>query len=327
MKKKILLILGVLFILVKGFSQNKEDDIPQSAIISTADKLAIVRHLNFEFTHLLPYNFTSEQGSNYLPKSRVNSFFQARLSANFNFIKRKTWLFGATLAYRYNDVVTKMTDPFSGNDTTLDDEFHYFFSSVNFSFFNTLFRKRTIYTSSFMIDGSGQHIERIRGIVSGVIVLIANQRTKLIVGALINIDPSVQIPIIPIFTYEHKFNNGLIADITLPKGMYLKKYIHTNGRLSFGAEMDRISFYLYNIDGTPQKYEYRQLDVNSGLIYEHAVGNFLITTKTGVKLTPSGRLFRKEDSFAEPVYQTKPDPTFYFNLGISLNPFVLINKN
>jgi hypothetical protein len=97
--------------------------------------------------------------------------------------------------------------------------------------------------------------------------------------------------------------------------------------LSLGIELNRSSIYLYNLDGTSQRYEYRQLDINSGLIYEHALGNFVITGKTGMKYTPAGRLFRKEDSFNDPVFETKPDPAFYFNLGISFNPFTFLKNN
>ena len=335
MINRVVLILGFLFFSVECFSQNRDAmgnvtkdsvDIPKRAIAYAADKIAIVRPLNIEFTHSAPYNFTSKKGSNSLPESKVNSFTQAKISANFNFIKRKTWLLGATVGYRFTNGEANMTDPFSGDMKTVNDEFNYLFSSVNFSYFSTLFKKRIIYSSSLMVDGSDKYFERIKGILSGVMVLKANQRTKMTVGLVANIDPSAQVPIIPIFTYEHKFNNGLIADITLPKSLYLRKYILTNGRLSLGTELDRTSFYLYNIDGTTQRYEYRQLDINSGLIYEHAIGDFVVTAKTGVKLTPSGRLFRKEDSFKDAVYETKPDPTFYFNIGVSFNPFMLIEK-
>ena len=33
-----------------------------------------------------------------------------------------------------------------------------------------------------------------------------------------------------------------------------------------------------------------------------------------------------EDSFKDAVYEIKPDPTFYFNLGVSFNPFTLLGK-
>ncbi|MEL1242096.1 hypothetical protein [Flavobacterium flavipallidum] len=335
MIQKVVLLLGVLLFSVEGFSQktdtisksNKDSlNIPKRTIVYAADKLAIVRPLNIEFTHSAPYNFTSERGNTSLPESRVESFSQAKISANFNFIKRKTWLLGATLNYRYTSVEANMVDPFTENATTLDDDFHYLSSSLNFSYFSTLFKKRTIYSSSIIVDGSDQHFERVKGLLTGVIVLKANQKTKMTVGLLVNIDPSAQTPVVPIFTYEFKFNNGLIADITLPKSIYLRKNVFNAGRVSLGTELDRTSFYLYNIDGTSQRFEYRQLDINSGLIYEHAIGDFVFTGKTGMKLTPSGRLFRKEDSFKEAVYEINPNTTFYFNLGVSFNPFTVLGK-
>lgn len=185
-----------------------------------------------------------------------------------------------------------------------------------------------VYSSSVMVDGSEKHFERVKGIFTGTMVLKANQRTKMTAGFLISIDPSAPTPFVPTFSYEHKFNNGLIADVVLPRSVYLRKFVFNhNGRISFGSELDRTAFYLYKLDGTNQKYEYGQMDINSGLAYEHAIGkHFMLTAKSGIKYTPSGRIFKKEDSFADPVYKVSPDPTFYFNIGISFNPFSLLGK-
>jgi len=336
MIKKAILASGILFLSVGGYSQTRDTifesikdtlNIPKRAVAYAADKLAIVRPLNVEFSNAFPYNFTSKRGSTPIQESKINDFTQIKVSANFNFIKKKTWLLGATLGYRYTSAKADMNDPFNGNKVALDGDFHYLSSAVNVSYFSTLFSKMIIYSSSIIADGSDQYFERFRGLLSGVMVLKANQNTKLMLGLAVNIDPSAQTPVVPIFTYEHKFNNRLIADITLPRSIYLRKYVLGAGRVSLGTELDRTSFYLYNIDGTDQRYEYRQLDINSGLIYEHAIGDFVITGKTGVKLTPTGRLFRKEDSFNDAVFQTEPDPTFYFNVGISFNPFTLLKKN
>jgi|GEM_PF-107236 len=301
-------------------------NIPKRAIAYAADKFTVIRPLNIEFTHAAPYNFSSVRQGSPLPDGRVNSFSQAKLSANVNFIKKKNWLLGATIGYRYTNSEAIITNPFNGYATTLDEDFHYHFTSMNFSYFSSLFAKRMIYSASAQIDGSERYFERFKGLASAVMVLKANQRTKMTVGILANIDPSAQTPFIPIFTYEHKFSNGLVADITLPRSLYLRKQLFGNGRLSLGTELDRTTFYLYRLDGTEQKYEYRQLDLLSGLNYEHAIGNFVLTAKSGMKLTPSGRLFRKEDSFKDAVFEMKPDPAFYFNIGISFNPFTLLKK-
>jgi hypothetical protein len=236
-------------------------------------------------------------------------------------------MLGATLGYRYTAVAADVITPAAGSIKSTDNGFHYHFTSLNVVYFSTLFKKRTIYTGSILVDGSDQHFERVKGILTGTMVLKANQRTKMMVGVMISIDPSAQSPFIPTFTYEHKFNNGLVADVILPRSIYLRKNLFTNGRLSLGTEMDRTSFYLYDIDSTSQKYEYRQLDINSGLVYEQVIAkHFLATAKTGIRVTPSGRIFKKEDSFGSPVFETKPDPAFYFNIGLSFNPFTIIGK-
>lgn len=336
MKKKAALMLGILFLSIKGFSQNKDTipktardsaNVPKRAVAYAADKFTIVRPLNIEFSQASPYNFSPKKGNTSLQDGKVNDFTQAKVSANFNFIKKKTWMLGATAGYKYTRAESNMFEPVTNNPKVLQEDFHYFFSSINFTYFSSLFKKRTIYSSSLVVDGSDQHFERVKGLLTGVMVLKANQKTKMTVGLAVNIDPSAQTPVIPIFTYEHKFNNGLIADVTLPKSIYLRKYVFGSGRVSLGTELDRTSFYLYNLDGTDQRYEYRQVDINNGLIYEHAIGNFVITGKAGVKLTPSGRLFKKEDSFNDAVFEMAPDPTFYFNVGVSFNPFTFLKKN
>jgi hypothetical protein len=335
-KKVIVFVTGILILSVESFSQNKDSipagaqdslNIPKRAEAYAADKFAIARPLNIEFIYTTPYNYTSEKGGKSLPESKVTGFSQIKMSANFNFIKRKTWLLGATVGYRYTTTEADITEPVTLGIKAVDHDFHYFFSSVNFSYFSTLFNKRTIYTSSLLVDGSEKHFERVKGLVTGTIILKASQRTKIAAGILVNIDPSAQSLLVPTFSFEHKFRNGLIADIIFPKSLYLRKYVFTNGRISLGAELDRTSFYVYDIDGTSQKYEYRQLDINSGLTYEHVIAKrFVVTAKTGMKFTSTGRLFRKEDSFGSPVVQTTPDPAFFLNIGVSFNPFSLLGK-
>lgn len=305
----------------------KKDSTARRVVTFAADKFAVARPLNIEFTHSAPYNYTSKLEGAPLPSGRINTFAQAKISANINFIKRKNWMLGATFGYRYTKTEADNLQASGGLTFKTDEDFSYHFSSLNFSYFSSLFGKRMIYSSSVLVDGSEKHFERIKGIFTGTMVLKANQRTKMTAGVLVNVDQSAQSPVIPTFSYEHKFNNGLIADIVLPRSIYLRKYMFGNGRASLGTELDRTSFYVYDIDGTAQRYEYRQLDINSGLTYEHLIGKyFVVTAKTGMKYSPSGRLFKKEDSFASPVLEISPDPTFYFNIGISFNPFTLLSK-
>jgi len=327
-KKAAGLSFGIMALSIGAFSQNRDTvGTPKRIVTYAADKFSVARPLNIEFIYAAPYNYTSEREGKPLPESKVTAFSQLKISSNFNFIKRKQWLLGATLGYRFTSVQTDITASAGGSIRTVEGNYHYFFSSLNFTYFSTLFGKRMVYTSSLQLDGSDKHVERVRGLLTGTMILKANQRTKLGVGLFVSIDPSAQTPVLPTFSYEHKFDNGLVADIVFPRNLYLRKYVFGNGRISLGSEIDRTSFYVYNLDSTSQRYEYRQLDINSGLVYEHLLGKyFVLTAKTGMRLTTTGRLFRKEDSFNSPVIKTSPDPTFYFNIGVSFNPFTVIGK-
>ncbi|MCQ9633988.1 DUF6268 family outer membrane beta-barrel protein [Chryseobacterium sp. WG23] len=104
-----------------------------------------------------------------------------------------------------------------------------------------------------------------------------------------------------------------------PKKVLVRKNILANGRLSLGTEMDNTSFYMYKNSRT---YEFRQLEINSGVIYEHSLGNNLTgTLKTGMRTVPQARAFDKEESFKDYIFEARYKPSFYFNVGISYNPF------
>ena len=77
------------------------------------------------------------------------------------------------------------------------------------------------------MNGNDKHFERVKGIFTGTMVLKASQRTKMTAGILVSIDPSAPTPIAPTFSYEDKFNNGLIADILLPRSVYLRNLFLT----------------------------------------------------------------------------------------------------
>lgn len=337
MIKSILITLTMLALSITGFAQKTDStsivgkdsvNFPKRVVTAIADRFAVARPLNFEFAHAMPYNYSVKVGDDKIPGNKVTKFDQMKFSANVNFVKRKNWILGATLGYRGTSVEMEAVQGGTAETNILKDDFHYFFSAVNLTYFSTLFKKRTFYSATLLGDGSEKHFERVKGIFTATMLLKASQKTKITVGMLLNVDPGAQTPFVPTFSYEHKFDNGLIADIVMPRSMYLRKFVfNNNGRVSLGMEFDQTILYLYNLGPANQKYEYRQIDINPGVVYDHAIGKyFLFTAKSGIRLTPDGRVFRKEDSFADPVYQISPRPTFYFNIGVSFNPFSVFGK-
>lgn len=317
--KKFLLI-SFLAAATFSFAQTK-DSIPQKLNAYYADKFVIARPLNIEFNQLTPYEFSSEHLGNDFADGKVRNLYQVKVSTNGNFIVKKNWMLGATLNYNYTSSSVEMNQP-DGTTRVQENDFHYHSSSLNFTYISKLWKKPLVFTASAVVDGSDKHFERIRGLTAATMLLKANATTKTAIGLVGFIDPSAQVPVLPTFIYDHKFGNGWRIDLILPKQIFLKKNISENSRISIGSELGGTSFYLYDLFQTNEKYEFRQLEINSGLVYEHFLGgSFVATFKTGMRNTPNGRIFEKSENPNDYIFEVTPKPTFYFNLGISFNPF------
>lgn len=297
-----------------SYAQTKNDSIPQKVLAYAAEKFPIARNFNIEFTQLTPYKFNSKLHNIDLPENKVSNFSQVKLSSNINLLKTKKWSLSTTFNYRYTSLNTEN----SIANYTLNNDFHYHSETLSVGYYSKLFNKIMVYSANISVDGSEEHFERIRGLATATMVLKANAKTKMAVGIVGIIDPSAQIPVIPTFSYEHKFNDGWIVDVILPKKVLIKKNIMSNARISLGTEMDNTSFYIYDSE---KRYEFRQLEINSGFIYEQKLGHFIGTVKTGVRLTPNARIFEKTESFKNYFFEASSKPSFYFNVGLSYNVF------
>ncbi|MGU3377084.1 hypothetical protein [Chryseobacterium sp. M5A1_1a] len=294
----------------------KKDSIPLKVRAFFADKIPQSRNFNIEYTTVTPYSFSSQLQGADQPDNKVKSFQQVKADANIYFIKNRSWLLSTAFNYRYTSIKNE-TSIIPGIET--EDNFHYHSEAINLTYFSKLLKKTAIYSASISTDGSNKHFERLRGMVTASLILKATPKIKMSLGLAGLIDPSSQIPILPIFTYENRFNNGWVLDVLLPKKVLIRKNIFSNGRISLGTEMDNTSFYAYRNNNT---YEFRQVEINSGTIYEHNLGgNFIGTFKTGIRTFLNARAFNKQDSFNDYIWKANYKPAFYFNVGISYNPF------
>lgn len=322
-----LITTGFLLTANACFSQSidsipKRDSLPKKVMARVADRFPSTRMLHLEYSQLAPYRFYPNPSNPVSPKNKVSNQSFVKANVNLSFVRRQKWSLGATLNYRYITATAKNDGILLGNGSSDKEEYHYHSTSINALYFSKLFGKMMIYSGSFIVDGSEQHFERLRGRLSGTMLLKANAQTKILVGLTVNIDPSSQVPALPIFSYEHRFANGLMADILLPQRIQLKKDLFRNGRLSLGTELGQNSFYLYNFDSTSRKYEFRQTELNTGFTYEQLIGSYMSTfIKTGMKSSLSARVFKKTESVNDYVLEAKPNTAFFVSVGLSINPF------
>jgi len=320
-------VMGIAMLPFTGKAQ-RQDSLAGKVTEYAADKFAERRPFSIDYKQYGNYNSSSTLRGQDLPDGEFTKWSQLSASANINLFQNRRWLVQATGFYRY--VSAQYNFPTSTTETSqaVSRDLHYHTEGLNLTYFSKLFGKTAIYSGSINIDWSERSLERVRGVFTGAIVLKANNRTKINVGILYSTDPGMFIRVIPTLLYEHKFNESLIADVFLPRYAYLRKKLFSKGRLSAGWELDpQTTFFLNDLDENGTTYQYRQVDVNPGLLYEHILpGSIILSLRAGVRINPYARTFEKDRSFTDYTWEGSADAAPYVNIGLSFSPFAKPKK-
>lgn len=319
---KVLLCIAFILLNETCFAQDSTS-ISQKAAAYITDKFPRTRVLYIEHQQRSNHQFGITPLNGNSSEHKFTNLNQTRVTANIGLIQEKKWILSSSLNYNYQSTTAMLTANNPEQNTILKNGNHFLRGAVNYTYFSTLKNKPIFYNTTVAVDGSDKGVERLKGLLSATWLLKANRTTKMSVGIVAIVDPSAQTPVIPTFAYEKKFEKNWALDLILPQRAMLKKDISGNGRISFGSELEGSSFYLYrDTRGLNKTHEMRQIEINSGAIYEHHLGGSLIATfKSGLKSIPTSRIFEKRASFDDYIIDLKPNSSFYFNMGISFNPF------
>ena len=324
MQKKLLHSLFLLFSLMIN-AQEKNDTLQKAVPKIVSDKLPTARMLDVQFQQYLPTDYESESNGQPAEKGVISNHNRLRVAANIPIYEKPRFRLTGSLIYKFesyelSDVQDALANPVNYDS---NQEFHYFSTILSYNYKATLFKKPFICNTSIIADGSNKGYERIKGNINATLVLNKTERNTLAIGLLLNLDPSAPLPAFPILTYEHKFeNNPWTFDFILPQRLFFKRPLLESGRISIGAEMGGDGFYIYpNQAGYKEVYEYRQLEIKSGITYEYNLGNGLFSTfKAGFSNVLKSKITERGKSSKDYVWKSKQDGTVYFSLGISYSP-------
>lgn len=324
--KSIAIGLGVLFpFLVSAQDQNNAlDTVGKQTHRTEALEFTDRPLLNVDYKQFGNYNFTPRlKDQNDLQEGKITNWSVLTVSSNIDLVKKRSWQLQATGLYRYTSVEEDPTLRQGSNSLeSFQGDHHYHTEGLTFNYFSKLFGKTAIYSTGVFVDGSDKKIERVRGMVSGILVLKANAKTRMSVGLLATTDPAALVPVIPIFLYNSKLSSRMTLDMMLPRYAYLRRIISKHGRLSAGFDFDQQTFFLQDFNGTNRTYQYSQVDANAGLVYEHLLpAHLMLTVRAGYRATPFVRVFEKDRTFSDYTWSVDTAPAPYASVGISFNPF------
>jgi hypothetical protein len=338
MNKSIAVITMCLFAgFTSVFSQEEnQDNVPQDSLQSKAiqgikEKFPRSRVLNFEYGQSLNRDFDSEFLDQDYQEGEILSQREFSASANIPIYRTRKWSLTGSLIYQFNElefdnIETTNVTVFEQNGIV---NFHNFSTALSSTYFSTLFKKPVIYNASLIADGNDKGFERIKGLVGLSFILKRTERTTMTLGAIAFIDPTSQIPVFPTFSYSHRFKNSeWELDFILPQRLLLRRFVGENGRFSIGSSFGSTGFYV-NVDSPDfaDVFEYSQLEIKSGLIYEHRFSDYFIGTfQGGLQNFISNRLTEKGEPTKDFIYKNEQDATGYFKVGISIDPFAKKKK-
>ncbi|GAA4329350.1 hypothetical protein GCM10023149_34000 [Mucilaginibacter gynuensis] len=280
--------------------------------------------LKVDYKQFGNYNFTPAlKDQNDQQDGKITNWSVLSIGTNIDLVNKRRWQLQATGMYRYLSVEEDFSLRQGVNSLeSFQGDHHYHTEGLTFNYFSRLFGITAVYSTSVFLDGGDKSIERVRGMASGILVLKADEKTRMSVGLLATADPAALVPVMPIFLYNNKLSSRTTLDLMLPRYAYLRTGISKNGRLSAGFDFDQQTFFLHDFNGTNKTYQYSQVDANAGLVYEHLLpAHLMLTMSAGYRAAPFVRIFEKDRTFSDYTWSVKADPAPYASVGISFNPF------
>lgn len=323
MKLKYSVLVCFLFLFAKGQENKEFKENVQSAI---NNRFPTTRMFDLKFENYLPTDFDSELFDNPFEKGEIKNHSRFSASANIPIIKKQRWNITSSFRYRYEsfeliDVVNKVDSSITFYDYKTD--YQYLSGALSFTYFSQLLKKPIVYNTSIIVDGTEKDAERIKVFFGATLILKKTQRTTIGVGIIAFVDPTSPVPAFPTFMMEHQFKNSKwTIDFILPQRLLIKRDLFKDGRVSFGSELNSNGFYTYvNQPGFAKVYDYRTLEVNTGLTYEHCFSqSFIATFRNGLATVFNARASERGENTNDYIFSSKQDGNGYFSLGFSFNP-------
>ncbi|PZP43949.1 MAG: hypothetical protein DI598_15075 [Pseudopedobacter saltans] len=329
--KVVMLSLFVSFLISNVASYAQSTDSTKSTQNSIAkdinNQFPSTRLLDIQYDQMGEYNYTTKIDDKIYETGRIVSQNRLKVAMNYNLIQKKNWNLSGTARYKYEHLAFENIDVPSGGVPTIasgrDVHFHYLWASLNYTRYDKLWGKPFVSNISISADGSNKNFGMVYGSYIGSLVLKRNEATTVTVGLVLQSNANAVAPILPSFSYMHSFQNSpWMLDVILPKQIYIRRQLFKHGRLSIGSELEANPYYFKSdfLANNNKSYMFNRNEFKNSVMYEYRINKkFVVYGRSGWIKPLNGTIREKykSDKLATTSYQGN----FYFNVGISYNPF------
>ena len=321
--KKTLTILVILCAIGNTLAQ-KNDSIPSLSPSKIYPKL---RPFILQYQQYGSSDFTTNFKGNPMSKGEGWMHHNFKAFASYPFLIKKKWIFSSTVNYEYfdfqaNDIKTtnqsipvQKKKEFSIHDVTL---------TLSAMYMDSLWNKPLYITNSVIFDSKNfSSVERVRFMSSAALVLKKTEQTTISAGLVLIVDKTVQIPVIPTFSYSHSFSESpWEVDLLLPSRLYFRRQSGNSGWLTVGAEISGSSYFQSNNNlNFTDTFEHRFNSIAFCGIYEHRINPWLMAgVKAGMNQLLSSKISKKGASSQDYILDSSQNVAPFINFSLSIAP-------
>lgn len=310
---------------------------PLFAYAQTKDTIPAVKQQNYPLEKPLILQYDRINNAEYTTRDRDGQILKEgkaqisrfRAYGSFKIYQKEKVTLSTSLLYTHENITNytrNITEnslaksTFNTNDVDL---------MINGFYRSTLWNRPLIHSASVIIASPNVFdVKKIFAMVSSSVVFVKGPQTRYTLGLALALDLSAIIPVLPVVTYWHRFDNPLWeVDIVLPQKAVLRRAEFLKGWLTVGTELYGNGFFATESTNLQGNYEYRYTELYSGIGYERLVGKLLIGARTGFRSTIQGRMLKVYNRNNDYLFDTKNSTVPYLNLSVSLAMQQLFKRN
>jgi len=196
--------------------------------------------------------------------------------------------------------------------------------SISYSRHDSLFNRPVIYSGTLAsYTDQLSSIQKVSYLGTMVFPLKRTATNSLNIGLAVIVDPSSFFPVLPVFSYWHRYNNTELF-LDLPSRIALRRQLSQNSWLEVSTELaSTFSFFSINEPPLPQDAQYTLIELKTGPSYEYRVAKKVILgVYGGAFSTIDSRLSKRNADWKDYYVRNHTKAAPYLNFTVSFLPFM-----
>lgn len=318
--------MTLLCVITTSTAQNKPDSLTQKLRTYVARNFSEVRTFNLYWQTGPTYDYTLKRNGSNMEKGEMRNKHAIQFSGTIPVVTGNKFSLYANWQTNFY-VFETINDANNGESSVFlenEESYSYHRGTISGTYKTRFLGKPLILNANISGDGWNEGFEQVFGTLSAVMMLKRTQSSSFSIGlhgmTLFNV-----VPVVPVISYEHRFNLNLAIEILLPSRAYMRYQFANNHRISLGATLESENFYIKtDIPDLPKTCFFSESTVKPQIVYEYIINkHFYLIARGGASSIIQSGIYKtnRKGLDGDPYIELSRSTMPFFNLGFSYNIF------